>query len=233
MRRAFLLCPFVVVLLLGLISCQAQFTDQNGPERVNSVTLTLDQAEQTANISDTQPSPVIFTGKVRVDAGIQVRPIQVMLNPEAEGSSVSINPQEMTFSGSGVQEQTFSVAVVPPPEANGSIQLIVSGVYMERPGALMYTIPPVSGVILINSSLELDEVEVSPAGPDDGGGSSDLSLPRIPLPAPKFGFCLPVLGGLGLVILAATVFTLRFFSHKILGFLNIRFERGIYQDLER
>jgi hypothetical protein len=136
-----------------------------------TVTVGLDQAEQTALVAPGQKGVVTFTGTVHctVPLDTSVQKVLVSLQANAGGWPWSLTPSTMVFDRQ-VKDAVFTVSVRVPPRTPHLItqQLIIDGKWYIKPGILSGPVFPATAMINVRQfykfQLECSKpfVEVSP-----------------------------------------------------------------------
>jgi hypothetical protein len=145
---------FAVLAIVFLIFCSMciVWTPPVGAVGAPTVTVALDQAEQTAQVAPGQKGVVTFTGTVHCTMPVEttVQKVLVSLEANAGGWPWSLTPSTMAFDRQ-ISDATFSVSVRVPPRTSHVItqQLTISGKAVNRPGALQTQVFPATAMINI------------------------------------------------------------------------------------
>ncbi len=139
------------IALIAILSAVLVFVPQEA-EAVGAptVTVALDQAEQTAQVAPGQKGVVTFTGTVHCTMPVEttVQKVLVSLEANAGGWPWSLTPSTMAFDRQ-ISDATFSVSVRVPPRTSHVItqQLTIAGRAVNRPGALQSQVFPATAML--------------------------------------------------------------------------------------
>jgi hypothetical protein len=168
MFRFGVLMIVVLAIAQGVIIYIPQETEAVGSA---TVTVGLDQAEQTAMVAPGQKGIVTFTGTVHctVPVDINAQKVLVSLQATAGGWPWSLTPSTMVFDRQ-VKDAVFTVSVRVPPRTPHIItqQLTVDGKWYIKPGILSGPVFPATAMINVRQfykfQLECPKpfIEVSP-----------------------------------------------------------------------
>jgi len=145
---------FAVIALALIVLCQLCVFYVPTVDAVGqpTVTVALDQAEQTAQVAPGQKGVVTFTGTVHCTMPVEttVQKVLVSLEANAGGWPWSLTPSTMAFDRQ-ISDATFAVSVRVPPRTSHIItqQLTISGRAYNRPGALATNVFPATAMINI------------------------------------------------------------------------------------
>jgi len=136
-----------------------------------TVTVALDQAEQTAQVAPGQKGIVTFTGTVNCVMSVDpaVQKVIVSLEADVGGWAWSITPSTMAFDRQ-IKDATFAVSVKVPPRTSHIMtqQLTIVGRWKNVPGLLGGTIFPANSMINVKQFYKFQVecvkpfVEISP-----------------------------------------------------------------------